>query len=220
MLDRDESPCRRWLPLPRAALRNVQRSAERIGAMVNDLLDAARIEAARLSLRPEQVSLPDAARALVERLRPALGSRTIDLRIIGSPPAVDADPTRLDQILTNLIENAAKHAGEDSPISIRVSPAGQGVELVVQDRGPGIPSADLPLLFDRFYQAKRAREDKKGGFGLGLYIAKGLVEAHGGRIAVESELGSGTTFTVWLPRPSMGSANRVRSKSPLARRNR
>jgi signal transduction histidine kinase len=184
--------------VPVSTLRRLQRGGQRLGEMVNDLLDASRIEAARLSLQPQVLSVPAATAALVDRICPTLGSHRVDVQVEGSPPAVDVDPTRLDQILTNLIENAAKYSDEGTPISIRIRPRGSGVSLAVEDRGPGIPAEELPKLFDRFYQAKRARE-KKSGLGLGLYITTGLVEAHGGRIEVESELGRGSTFSVWLP---------------------
>lgn len=181
------------------ALQRLQRSGQRLARMVDDLLDATRIEASRLSLRRETVSLPDAVTALVERIRPTLGAHPIEITVDGEPPPVTADPTRLDQILTNLVENAAKYSPDTAKISIHVRAAAGGAEVSVQDLGPGIGPEELDRLFDRFYQSKRARE-KKTGLGLGLYITKGLVEGHGGRLDVRSELGKGSTFAVWLPR--------------------
>lgn len=141
----------------------------------------------------------------MDRIGPTLGPHRVDIRVEASPPPVHVDPTRLDQILTNLVENAAKYSGEGMPISIRIRREDAGVGLAVEDRGPGIPPEELPKLFDRFYQAKRARE-RKSGLGLGLYITKGLVEAHGGRIRVESEVGRGSVFSVWLPASSGAAA--------------
>jgi signal transduction histidine kinase len=166
--------------------------------MINDLLDATRIEAARLSLNPQVVSVPDAVKVLVDRIRPTLGLHDLTIHVEGEPAVVNADPMRLDQILTNLLDNAAKYSADGTPISIRIRPEDSGVTVTVEDRGPGIPANELPKLFDRFYQAKRARE-KKSGLGLGLYITKGLVEAHGGRTHVTSQPGRGSTFRVWLP---------------------
>lgn len=191
--------------VPVATLQRLHRGGERLRDMVNDLLDATRIEAARLSLEPHILSLPEAATALMDRIGPTLGPHRVDIRVEGSPPPVHVDPTRLDQILTNLVENAAKYSGEGMPISIRIRREDAGVGLAVEDRGPGIPPEELPKLFDRFYQAKRARE-RKSGLGLGLYITKGLVEAHGGRIRVESEVGRGSVFSVWLPASSGAAA--------------
>ena len=184
--------------VPVDALRALQRSARRLGTMVDDLLDATRIEASRLKISPRPVALPEAVSALVEQIRPALGGHEVEIVVEGRPPQVCVDPTRLDQILTNLIENAAKYGTPGAPIVVRISPEDAGATVAVEDQGPGIPASELPRLFDRFYQAKRARA-MKSGLGLGLYITKGLVEAHGGRIAVESRVGRGSIFTVWLP---------------------
>ncbi len=184
--------------VPVSVLHRLERGGKLLGQMVADLLDATCIEAACLSLHPQRVHLPDVVTALVERIRPTLGTHPVEVRTEGTPPPVRADPARLDQILTNLLENAAKYSGEEAPISVLVRPQGAGAAVSVKDRGPGIAPQELPLLFDRFYQAKLARE-KKTGLGLGLYITKGLVEAHGGRVDVQTELGAGSTFSVWLP---------------------
>ncbi len=183
--------------VPAATLRGLRRGGERLIEMVRDLLDAARIEAARLALSPQPTSLPGAVAALIEQMRPLLGDRAVLLQVEGEPPLVDADPARLDQILGNLIDNALKYGG-DGPIAIRVAAAGAGASCSVEDSGPGIEPADVPRLFDRFYQSQRARANKTG-LGLGLYISKGLVDAHGGNLRVESIPGAGATFTVWLP---------------------
>jgi signal transduction histidine kinase len=115
-------------------------------------------------------------------------------------PAAPAsiDPHRFAQILTNLVENAAKYSDVGTPIRVSVEPLNGGIEVRVEDGGWGIAPDELPQLFDRFYQAKRARA-KKSGLGLGLYIVKGLVEAHGGRISVASTPARGSTFAVWFP---------------------
>lgn len=180
-----------------ASLRQMQRGGKRLAAMVDELLEATRIEAARIELQLRTVSLPEAVTGLVDRIRPMFGERTVEIDA-SAVPHVRADPTRLDRVLTNLLENAAKYSPKDAPIVIRVAPASGGAVISIEDRGPGIDPRDLPRLFDRFYQARRARE-KKSGLGLGLYITKGLVEAHGGRIDVESRPGAGSTFSVWLP---------------------
>jgi signal transduction histidine kinase len=184
--------------VPDEILQRLRRGGERLGRMVNDLLDATRIEASRLSLRPVRLRPAAAVTALVERIRPTLGEHPVELRVDGAAREVRADPTRLDQILTNLLENAAKYSGEKTPIVVHVGPEDGGVRVAVEDQGPGIAQEELPRLFDRFYQTRHASE-KKRGLGLGLYITKGLVEAHGGRVAVESQLGRGSVFTVWLP---------------------
>jgi signal transduction histidine kinase len=183
--------------VPVEALRRLQKSGNRLGEMVNDLLDATRIEASCLRFSPERVSLTEAVSVLLDQIRPTLGAHLIELKLEGSSPTVRADPTRLDQIVTNLVENAAKYAAEGT-IIVRIRNDGASAALSVEDQGPGISPVEIPRLFDRFYQAKRAR-GMKTGLGLGLYITKGLVDAHGGQITVESELGHGSTFTVRLP---------------------
>lgn len=184
--------------VPVKALRRVQSGGERLSQMVDDLLDASRIEASRISLQLRAVDLVDAVDALLDRMRPMLGGHRTEIEVEGAPLPVLADPSRLDQILTNLIENAAKYSDVGAPIRIVVRPEQKGTLVSVDDQGPGIAAAELPRLFDRFYQTQRARQ-KKTGLGLGLYITKGLIDAHGGRIDVRSELGKGSSFSVWLP---------------------
>lgn len=106
----------------------------------------------------------------------------------------DAEP----EILTNLLENAAKYSADGTKIAVHVKSTDGGIEVSVKDEGMGISPDEVPKLFDRFYQARRARE-RRSGLGLGLFITKGFVEAHGGRIAVESIVDRGSTFRVWLP---------------------
>ena len=179
-------------------LTQLERSGQRLSQMVDDLLDATRIEASRLSVSPEPVCLAPAVHLILEQMRPTLGSHRVEVRLEGSVPLVRVDPARLAQIVTNLVDNAAKYGAGEAPIVVRLRPERRGAALSVEDQGPGIAPEALPRLFDRFYQARRARE-LKSGLGLGLYIVKGLVEAHHGRIEVDSELGRGSRFTVWLP---------------------
>jgi signal transduction histidine kinase len=205
------------VPVPISTLRKLQCGGERLNQMVSDLLDAASIEASRLRIQPQALSVPDAVTTLVERIRPTLGSHPIEMQMPESrkddPLVVSADPVRFDQILTNLLENAAKYSPPETPIVIHAGPEAGGAHISVEDRGPGLAPEDLPKLFDRFYQTARARQ-KKTGLGLGLYITKGLVEAQGGRLFVESEANQGSTFTVWLPAAN-GS---VRERTRLRRR--
>ena len=184
--------------VPVAALDRLRRGARRLSEMVADLLDATRIEAARLRVEPQPTSLAEAVSALIERIRPALGPHVVELSAEEGVPVVSVDPLRLDQIVTNLVENAAKYSPGGAPIHVRLGMREGGATLAVQDHGQGIRGEEMPRLFDRFYQTKRARA-KKVGLGLGLYITKGLVEAHGGQITVNSQPERGSTFTVWFP---------------------
>lgn len=184
---------------PRAAgIERICRAAERLGGMVKDLLDASRIEVDRLRLDRKPLAPRATVEAIVEEVRPTLGEHPVKVAAEGEPAPILADPLRFGQILTNLLENAAKYSPRDAPIDVKVVSAEGGVEVSVKDEGMGIAPEEIPRLFDRFYQAKRARE-MKAGFGLGLYITRGLVTAHGGRIWVDSQHEHGSTFHVWLP---------------------
>jgi signal transduction histidine kinase len=186
------------MSVPTAAIDRLRRSAQRLSRMAEDLLDASRIELGRVALERRQISLRDAIGNLVAQLEPTFGGRPVEIDATADAPLVFADPVRLDEIVTNLLENAAKYSQAGRPITVRIERDGGGATVSVEDEGTGIADDEIPKLFDRFFQAKRLRS-KKAGLGLGLYITKGLVEAHGGRIWVDSAVGQGSQFHVWLP---------------------
>ncbi|MBI5543141.1 MAG: GAF domain-containing protein, partial [Deltaproteobacteria bacterium] len=190
---------------PVETLQRMKRSGLRLQHLIGDLLDAARIEGGRVLLDPRPVQMPALVSGLVQQLEPALGAHPVRTFIDGSSGAVLADVVRIEQVLTNLVENAAKYSPEGALIEITVSEARGGATVAVRDRGAGIAAEDLPRLFDRYYQTSRARQ-KRSGLGLGLFIAKGLVEAHHGRLWVESVPGAGSTFYLWLPEADEGLA--------------
>jgi PAS domain S-box-containing protein len=184
--------------VPTAALQRMHRSGLKLRRLIDDLLDASRIEGERLQLDLKPVSLPSLSAALLKQLERNLDGHATSLRVEGAPRPAQADAFRVEQVLTNLLENAAKYSEPGGPIDVEIREEGEGVQVAVRDRGPGIAPEDLPRLFDRYYQSRRARE-KRTGLGLGLYIAKGLIEAQGGRLQARSAPGQGSTFTVWLP---------------------
>lgn len=186
---------------PMSLVRGIAKNAERLGQIASDLLDTTRIELRRIALDRKWLDAPEAVRDLVERLRPAFSPHPVEVKVSGTVGPAWADPLRFDQIVTNLLDNAAKFSDGPSPITVHIRASGEGIELAVEDCGIGIPSDELARLFDRFYQARRARE-RKTGLGLGLYITKGLVEAHGGRFWVKTEAGKGCVFYAWFPPPS------------------
>ena len=168
-----------------------------MSGLIDDLLEVARIDAGRpLGVEPEAVALRDPVEEAVEAVRPP-GVPGPEVAVEGDLDAtVHADPRRVVQLLTNLLANAVRYA--DAGVSVRVR-AGNGLVTVeVEDDGPGVPEEEIPHLFDRFWQARRAQ---RGGAGLGLAIARAIVEAHGGDIEVESEPGRGALFRFSLPAP-------------------
>jgi PAS domain S-box-containing protein len=184
--------------VPRTTLQAMKRNGQQLERLVSDLLDASRIDAHGITLDLAPVSLPELVASIVAQVEGTLGTHPISIEVTGSPPHVTADPRRVEQVVTNLLENASKYGAEGTPIRVRIGPRAEGATLSVEDQGPGISPEELPRLFDRYFQTQRARTQRRG-LGLGLFIAKGLVEAHGGSIEVESVPGAGSTFHVWLP---------------------
>ncbi len=184
--------------VPVATLQIMKRNGYRLERLTRDLLDASRIDAHHVALDRHQVDLPELVTALVSQIQGALGTHAVPVEVVGHPPPVSADPIRIDQILTNLLENSNKYSSVGAPIRIVVAAGDDGATLSIEDRGAGIAPEEIPHLFDRYYQTRKARGGSSG-LGLGLYIAHGLVEAHGGRITVESTPGIGSTFRIWFP---------------------
>jgi signal transduction histidine kinase len=184
--------------VPLSALQMMKRNSQRLDRLVRDLLDASRVDAQGIRLDVVTVHLPELVSSIVSQVAGALGTHPVVVVVNGAPPPVKADPLRLEQVVTNLLENAGKYSDEGAPIRILIEPAGRGAALSVEDHGPGMSPEELPRLFDRYFQTQRARM-KRRGLGLGLFITKGLVEAHGGTISVDSVPGTGSTFRVWLP---------------------
>jgi signal transduction histidine kinase len=178
-------------------LKTVTRSTERLGELVNRLLDVSRITSGNVELVREDVDLAAVATDVLQRFREALresGSR-VDL-VADAPVRGEWDRMRLDTIVTNLLSNAIKF-GEGKPIEVRVDRDGAFGRVRVKDHGIGIGAADQARIFERFERAVPERH--YGGFGVGLWVARLVAEAHGGRIRVESAPDQGSTFTLELP---------------------
>jgi signal transduction histidine kinase len=166
--------------------------------LIHDLLDVAAIEARRLVVARSSLAVDVLVADALELLRPLAAVKHISLVTTLSPalPPVTADRERVLQVFSNLGGNALKFTPEHGRVEIRASDHGAVVEFVVRDTGPGIRSEELPHVFDRFWQA---RKTSSVGVGLGLAIAKGIVDAHGGTLSVENNPGGGTSFTFTLP---------------------
>jgi PAS domain S-box-containing protein len=187
----------------RVAITAIRSSARRMARMVQDLQDASRIEASRLRLEKRSVEIGDLVREVAERLSEMLAPHPIRVEVTGEPAPVQADPGRIEQVLTNLLTNAAKYSSPETEIVVSVEAKPKEVVVSVVDHGHGIAPQDIPKLFTRFYRTDEARHNGAEGLGIGLYISKGLVEAHGGSIRVESELEKGSTFYFTLPYSSV-----------------
>jgi len=180
-------------------IRRVQLSVQQITNLVTDLLDLGRIEAGLETTR-ESSPISVLARYAVEGLRASAETRGLRLQIDlpDDLPMVSGDPIRLRQMIGNLLENAIKYTPTGGEVGLSASAEGDQIILKVRDTGPGIPPADQPYLFDKFFRASNV-VDRTPGTGLGLSIVKSIVDHHDGRIWVESALNKGTTFTVVLP---------------------
>jgi two-component system, OmpR family, phosphate regulon sensor histidine kinase PhoR len=172
---------------------------DRLNALVEDLLDFARLEAGRAQLKLEKVDVGEAVRIGADRLRPQMERARLDLHIEVAEglPELDIDVARIEQVIVNLVHNAIKFTPAGGSITIRVSQEKNNIVVQVQDTGVGIAPEEQARLFERFYKSDRARRSE--GTGLGLAIAKNIVLSHGGLISVESTQGEGATFTFTLP---------------------
>jgi two-component system, OmpR family, sensor histidine kinase KdpD len=181
----------------RDLLRTILEESERLNRLVANLLDLSRIRAGALVPRLEPVPIEDLVSSVLGRLRPALGTRPVQVVIRDDVPPVMMDVVQMDQVLTNLLENVARYTGPDAPVKIAAARWESMVELKVVDRGPGIPAPERDRVFEEFF--RRDVQDRKGGTGLGLSIAHAIVAAHGGSMWIEETPGGGATVGFRIP---------------------
>jgi two-component system sensor histidine kinase MtrB len=169
--------------------------------LLNDLLDLARSDAGRLAIRPRPTRLGPLVEDVVRTMRAQTegSEQTLTEKIEPNLPLVEVEPDRIRQILVNLVTNAHEYSPERASIEVSVRVADDAVMIDVTDNGPGIPPAQVEHIFERFVRGDAGLTQRVGGTGLGLAISRSLVELHGGTIAVDSEVGRGSTFTVTLP---------------------
>lgn len=177
-----------------------QSGCERLIRLINDILDVSKIEAGSMQLRLKTMSLLDSVQRSVRTIKSYADSFQVKLVIESPAPLPDmlGDRDRYDQILTNLLGNAVKFSPPGGTVTVRLHSIPDGVECQVIDAGPGIPPNQLPRIFEKFQQVE-ALDRRKGGTGLGLTIARALVEEHGGKIWVESKVGRGSQFIFQVP---------------------
>jgi PAS domain S-box-containing protein len=201
----------------RRALSSVSRNARAQAQLVDDLLDVSRILSGKLRMHMTALDLTETAEAAMDVVRPAAQAKQIDLqaRFERRPILVIGDADRLQQIIWNLLSNAVKFTPDHGRVELHIAPARTGVEVVVRDTGEGISPDFVPHVFDRFRQADSSTTRPHGGLGLGLAIAKSIVELHGGTISVTSAgLGHGATFCVALPSGTAAERRRRRRTAP------
>lgn len=173
----------------------------RMGRLVNELLDLARIEAGHIQLNIESVNMTEFSERIARKFTGVANENNVELidEIASSDSEAYVDSDRIEQVMTNLVDNAIRYTSVNGSVTIRLEEVINGFKLEVEDTGAGIPEDDLPFVFERFYKADKARTRGRAGTGLGLAIVKNIVEAHKGRISAHSKIGEGTTFSVFLP---------------------
>ena len=186
----------------------------KLGRLVRELLDVSRIQSGRLEFEMSPIDLAEVARAVVEQSQMTAPERRIDVRIEG-PVRIMGDRDHIEQVIGNLVDNAVKYSPEGGPIVVRLWPDGNDVRVMVEDHGIGIPREQLTQIFDLFFRTREAEARRTPGLGLGLYITRGIVERHGGRIWAESE-GKGARVHVVLPAEPAGEQGAERPRAGAA----
>jgi two-component system phosphate regulon sensor histidine kinase PhoR len=197
LLDQEEYPPEQV----RETMRIMRKHSQRLNALVEDLLTLTRLESRRDPLKREPLQLDDFLRDALAEWQPKVAGKQIVLSGEVAPETAPllADSFRLRQVLDNLLDNALKYTPPGGTIQVRARPDESRTQLRVEDSGAGIPPADLPHIFERFYRADKARSRELGGTGLGLSIVKHIVQAHGGTVAAESTYGKGTAIVLSFP---------------------
>ena len=173
-----------------------------LNQLVNDLFELSQLDAGLLELHLEAAPVQDLISDTLRSMNAQATARSLTLRgtVEGTPLPIAMDTRRVQRVLHNLIQNSIRHTPADGTIDVRVQDRGGVVQVEVADTGDGIPEREIQHVFERSYRTDRSRSRESGGAGLGLCIAKGIVEAHGGRIWAESVEGEGSTFTFTLPK--------------------
>ena len=183
----------------RQLLEDAAKEADTLSNILGNLLELTRIRANRLTLHAEEISLKKVVQAAIDEVNRLSSDHPVDVNLPRDLPPVYADELRLERILYNLLENAAKYSPAESRIQVTARTEDDHLVISVSDRGPGISRADQARLFAPFERLEEYRTDSTRGLGLGLLVCRRLVEAHGGRIWIESELGRGATFSFTMP---------------------
>jgi signal transduction histidine kinase len=184
----------------RESMEIIEEESDRLTELIDNLLDASRLQAGQMKLEKIEVHLDHLAARVVQEFRTQTTQHTFHLDFTPDMPGVQADPERLRQVLNNLLSNAIKYSPEQGKITLSGRYDDQYIYIAVSDQGIGIPAGERDRIFDRFYRVESALSRRTQGAGLGLYLAKSVIEAHRGRIWVSSSPGQGSTFVFSLPR--------------------
>src|SRR6185312_1411340 len=189
----DQESAKRFLAI-------IRKNAARMNTLISDIIELSAIESGNVKVRTEQVALAPLVIEVISSLAAQAEGRSISvINEVANDTVVFADARRLEQMLTNLIDNAIKFNREGGKVTVKFERSSRD-QIMIADTGEGIPAQYLDRLFERFYRVDRARSRQVGGTGLGLAIVKHLARAHGGEVSVASEVGKGSTFTIELPR--------------------
>lgn len=183
---------------------NIRSEVEHLSTLIDDLFELSQLDSGTLELRLQPSSVEEMLSSALDSMRAQAEGKVLKLShtLNGHIEPVMADPHKIQRVLYNLVQNAIRHTPADGTISVEAQDVGEEVQIDVVDSGQGIVQADVDKVFDRFYRGEKSRSREFGGAGLGLAIAKGIVEAHGGRIWVESQPGVGSRFSFSLPKAS------------------
>jgi signal transduction histidine kinase len=184
----------------RESLEVIEEESDRLAQLIDNLLDASRLQAGQLSLNKSDFDLARMATRIVQEFRTQTERHTLEVDFPADYPLVHGDIERLRQVLSNLISNAIKYSPDQGKITVSGRYDEHEIYVAVSDQGIGIPAGERERIFDRFYRIDSALSRRTQGAGLGLYLVKSVVEAHGGRIWVSSTPGQGSTFVFTLPR--------------------
>lgn len=181
-------------------VRLILRSVDRMTRLISSLLEVSRLQSGQMKLDSQPVDLVEVCSSVVEMFRATGSSTAVEFELPDDLMMVMGDRDRIEQVFLNLLSNAVNYSPPGGRVHVRMQRAGSCARVSVSDEGVGIPAEELPKVFERFYQSNRSGASRpSGGLGLGLYITRGLIEAHGGMIVAESKLGQGSTFTFELP---------------------
>ncbi|HYI15532.1 MAG TPA: ATP-binding protein, partial [Thermomicrobiales bacterium] len=181
-------------------LQTIDAQVNRVTELVSRLLDVSRIEEKRLQLQVEPVDMVEVVRGAAVEAQLATELHTVVARFAEDTAVAAIDRTRVEQVLANLLDNAIRYSPEGTTVEIVLTTAGDDIVVAVSDEGPGIPAEAQTRMFERYFRGTASSQAASDGLGLGLYVAHGIVIAHGGRMWVDSDGSSGTTFSFSLPR--------------------